>query len=331
MVAAGVPDRRRGRRAAITRARDLLTGYAELPAEAGRPVRHPAAEGRRGRRQRHGRAHRARPCSTRPARSTWCRCTSSWTARSRTTRPTRSIRRTWSTCRPRSPSTGADIGLAFDGDADRCFVVDERGELVSPSALTALVASRELATRARCHGHPQPDHLAGGAGDHRRARRHPGAHPGRALVHQGRDGPHQRDLRRRALRPLLLPRLLVRRHRHAGRAARAGRARRQDGPLSELLARYSRYAACGEINSTVERPGGAAPPQVRADLRRPSGGDHRRARRADRAAPDWWFNLRPSNTEPLLRLNVEAADQATMESLRDEVLGLVRGTPGRER
>ena len=48
-------------------------------------------------------------------------------------------------------------------------------------------------------------------------------------------------------------------------------------------------------------------------------------------APDWWFNLRPSNTEPLLRLNVEAADQATMESLRDEVLGLVRGTPGRER
>ena len=56
--------------------------------------------------------------------------------------------------------TGADIGLAFDGDADRCFVVDERGEPVSPSALTALVAARELAKGPGRDGHPQPDHLA---------------------------------------------------------------------------------------------------------------------------------------------------------------------------
>ena len=56
---------------------------------------------------------------------------------------------------------GADLGLAFDGDADRCFVVDERGELVSPVALTALIAARELAKRARGADHPQPDHLAG--------------------------------------------------------------------------------------------------------------------------------------------------------------------------
>ena len=65
---------------------------------------------------------------------------------------------------------GADLGLAFDGDADRCFVVDERGELVSPSALTALIAERELAAGARQHGDPQPHHQPRGARG-RRARR----------------------------------------------------------------------------------------------------------------------------------------------------------------
>ncbi len=101
-----------------------------------------------------------------------CRSTSSSTAPSPTTRPTRWTRRTCSTCRRAVVEHGADLGLAFDGDADRCFVVDERGEPVSPSAVTALVAARELA-RTPGHGDPQPDHLAGGAGDHRRARRRP--------------------------------------------------------------------------------------------------------------------------------------------------------------
>ena len=77
---------------------------------------------------------------------------------------------------------GADIGLAFDGDADRVFVVDETGEPVSPSAITALVAVRELAK--------------GGPRDRARARRRAGAHPGGALLHQGRDGPNRRRLRR---------------------------------------------------------------------------------------------------------------------------------------
>ena len=76
---------------------------------------------------------------------TSCRCTSSSTAPSPTTRPTRSTRPTSSTCRRAVVADGADIGLAFDGDADRCFVVDERGEPVRPSAITALVAVRELA------------------------------------------------------------------------------------------------------------------------------------------------------------------------------------------
>ncbi len=91
---------------------------------------------------------------------------------------------------------GADIGLAFDGDADRCFVIDERGDPVSPSAVTALVAVRELARAPGLDGDPQPDHLPRGAGDRRRARRDAGPHPGRPLVHQGRDGAHRRGLRR---------------------------------------------------------------------------------------------------------------------------------------
>ena len=101
------------------------------PARPG-PGRGPSAQGRHRRRQRHGRATPPRPSSTRSAasRSRSCRCTSSSTAPSPTTRPTRSSRRTSATSRPAWSPEGADVGLAFDGDADRCFVVDERGRAV---------------------------------------------------------------------------------------------------------------------------------------------------------------------------------------------------------
>ena len=101
--------------------------------------------------------------------------------------------------------TGADIGLAFDGDADRCFLVDERGELVSPSVLTALIAAREL---ARDPGATIIHNLITSRGVPEivaRAGRQAGADPGRALLHQGADGRDRRRLRRRALRALLLP------------------------------------------------------------------------------------------------------------------------------
>ena len=146
---------------------------------------------------------------------------------------------------------GADLGLAFDGDADRCFVVDERGEPVSPSAITALVARREIAASRRrgrgCRGRHRlhnlissravPEVIAETGGTRR-------AHPRRPLVHQGRDGPPRRGLRRRALRPLLLPRLLVRRHRHARGAARARRARRAGRPAER---RHGRPAAVRRV------------------------------------------------------------------------------------
>ena len=126
---------------------------------------------------------------------------------------------------------GADIGLAFDGDADRCFVIDERGEPVSPSAVTALVAARELAKHpgaAVIHNlitsRAVPEIIAEHGGRPVRSR------VGHSFI-KAEMARTERGLRRRALRALLLPRLLVRRHRHAGGAARARRARRA-GPAA---------------------------------------------------------------------------------------------------
>ena len=121
---------------------------------------------------------------------------------------------------------GADIGLAFDGDADRCFIVDERGRAVSPVDADRADRLPGAGEGAGLDGDPQPDHQPLGARDRPRAGRQAGAHPGRPLLHQGHDGRDRRDLRRRAQRPLLLPRLLARRLRHARRAAHPGGAGR---------------------------------------------------------------------------------------------------------
>ena len=155
---------------------------------------------RRRRRQRHGRPHRpGRP--GRPAARRSSRCTSSSTAPSPTTRPTRSTRRTCVDLQAAVREHGADIGLAFDGDADRCFVVDERGEPVTP------VGDHRADRRARA-GRASPGatiihNLITSRAVPRSSREHggdAGAHPGRALVHQAGDGRDRRRLRRRALR-----------------------------------------------------------------------------------------------------------------------------------
>ena len=103
---------------------------------------------------------------------------------------------------------GADVGLAFDGDADRVFLVDEQGEPLSGSTTTAIVAAGVLEQAPRRHDPPQLHLLEGRARGHPRARRHAGAHPGRPQLHQGGDGRDRRRLRRRALGALLLPRQL---------------------------------------------------------------------------------------------------------------------------
>ncbi|MFJ3536226.1 phosphomannomutase/phosphoglucomutase [Streptomyces sp. NPDC003444] len=218
---------------------------------------------------------------------------------------------------------GADLGLAFDGDADRCFVVDERGEPVSPSAITALVAARELAK------HPGgtiihnlitswsvPEVVREQGGEAVRTR------VGHSFIKEemaktgaifgGEHSAHYyfRDFWNADTGMLAALHVL---------AALGG----QQGTLSELVAAYDRYASSGEINSTVTDQA-ASTARVRAAY---EGGEGITLDELDGltvTSADWWFNLRASNTEPLLRLNVEARDEATTARIRDEVLALVR-------
>ena len=223
--------------------------------------------------------------------------------------------------------SGADIGLAFDGDADRCFVVDERGHLVSPSVLTALIAVRELAREPGATvihnlitSQAVPEIIAEQGGTAVRTRvGHSFIKTRMAETGAIFGGEHSghfyfRDFWFADSGMLASLHVL---------AALGG----QDAPLSQLLAGYSRYVASGEINSEVADQAGATA-QVRAEFAGRPGTSADNLDGLTVTGDGWWFNLRPSNTEPLLRLNAEAADEATMLRLRDEVLGMVRGQPG---
>ena len=218
----------------------------------------------------------------------------------------------------------ADIGLAFDGDADRCFVVDERGHIVSPSVLTALIAVRELARE-----------------------------PGASVIHNlitSRAVPEiitehgGIPIRTRVGHSFIKARMAetgaVFGGEHSGHFyfrdfwyADSGMLAalhvlaalgEQDAPLSDILAGYGRYVATGEINSEVADQAGATA-RVRAEFASRPGVTFDELDGLTVTGDGWWFNLRPSNTEPLLRLNLEASDEDTMLRLRDEVLGIVRG------
>jgi phosphomannomutase len=222
-------------------------------------------------------------------------------------------------------AVGADIGLAFDGDADRCAVVDERGEEVSPSAITALVAVRELAKdpgAAVIHNLITSRAVPEIVAEH-------GGHPVRTRVGHsfvkaemartgaifgGEHSAHYyfRDFWRADTGMLAALHVL---------AALGGQA----GPLSALAAGYSRYAASGEINSSVDDPAAKL-----AEVKQAFGGQAgARIDELDGLTVSFddgsWFNLRPSNTEPLLRCNAEAADPETVGALTDRVLAIVRG------
>jgi phosphomannomutase len=223
--------------------------------------------------------------------------------------------------------SGADIGLAFDGDADRCFVVDERGHLVSPSVLTALIAVRELAREPGAtviynliSSQAVPEIIAEHGGTAVRTRvGHSFIKARMAETGAIFGGEHSGHFYFRDFwfaDSGMLAALHV--------LAALGE---QDAPLSQLLAGYSRYVASGEINSEVADQAGVTA-QVRAEFARRPGTSADDLDGLTVTGDGWWFNLRPSNTEPLLRLNAEAADEATMLRLRDEVLGMVRGQPG---
>jgi phosphomannomutase len=219
---------------------------------------------------------------------------------------------------------GADIGLAFDGDADRCFVVDERGEAVSPSVLTALIAVRELRKEP---GATVIHNLITSRGVPEIVEEH-GGRPVRSRVGHSFikatmaetdaifGGEHSghfyfRDFWRADSGMLAALHTLA--------ALAEG-----DGPLSELLQPYARHVASGEINSEVADQQ-AVLRRIEEEWSARDGVEVDHLDGLTVAHPDWWFNVRPSNTEPLLRLNVEAADEPTMTKLRDEVLGLIRG------
>jgi len=216
---------------------------------------------------------------------------------------------------------GADMALVFDGDADRCFVIDERGEVVAPSTVTAMIAQAELAREPgatvvcnKITSWSVPEIVTELGGEvvvtqvgHTFVKAAMAEH---GAVFGGEHSAHYYFREFWGADTGMLAALHV--------IALLGRS---DRPLSELSAEFSRYAASGELNSRV------ADPQV--VLRRVEDALSARGR-VDHvdgltvSGPDWWVNVRVSNTEPLLRLNVEAMDAALMAALRDEVLELVR-------
>ena len=217
---------------------------------------------------------------------------------------------------------GADLGLAFDGDADRCFVIDEKGDVVSPSTLTALIAERELAREPGSTiihnlitSRSVPEVVRENGGTPVRTRvGHSFIKAEMARTGAVFGGEHSghfyfRDFFNADSGMLAALHAI---------AALGG----QDGPLSELLTSYSRYAASGEINSRVDDQAArvAAIKERYADAEQ----DELDGLTVD-LGDGAWFNVRASNTEPLLRLNVEARDEETMARVRDEVLGLIRG------
>ena len=216
----------------------------------------------------------------------------------------------------------ADLGLAFDGDADRCFLVDERGVAVNPSALTSLIAHRELIKR-----------------------------PGSSIIYNLISSRAVQEvidenggvgLRSRVghsyIKKMMSESGAIFGGEHSGhfyfkefwRADSGALAAlhaiaalgESDTTMSALLAPYNRYVISGEINSKVADTKAATELVEKSYSSDQVTIDHLDGLTVN--GDTWWFNLRPSNTEPLLRLNVEASTQAQMETVRDAVLSLIR-------
>jgi phosphomannomutase len=219
---------------------------------------------------------------------------------------------------------GADIGIAFDGDADRCFVVDAAGKPVSPSAITALVATRELAKAPGSSvihnlitSHAVPEIVREHGGNPIRTRVGHSFIKGEmaraGAVFGGEHSAHYyfRDFWFADTGMLAALHVLA----ALGEQSRS---------LAELTAEFSRYVASGEINSTVQDQHGRVAAVQAAFADRASSVDELDGLTVE--LPDGtWFNVRASNTEPLLRLNVEGPTDAAMSAVRDEALAVIRG------
>jgi phosphomannomutase len=216
----------------------------------------------------------------------------------------------------------ADIGLAFDGDADRCFLVDEKGETVDPSLLTSLIASRELAK-----------------------------HPGATIIHSLISSrtvvevinelggvPVRSRVGHSYIKALMAETGAVFGGEHSGhfyfkdfwRADSGALAAlhtlaalgETDQSISQLFAPFKRYVASGEINSKVADSAGVIK-AIREKYAALSEFEIDELDGLTVSTKNWWFNVRASNTEPLLRLNVEADTAANMAAHRDELLALI--------
>ncbi|TRW80512.1 phosphomannomutase/phosphoglucomutase [Mycolicibacterium sp. 018/SC-01/001] len=223
--------------------------------------------------------------------------------------------------------TGADIGLAFDGDADRCFVVDERGQAVSPSAVTALVAARELTREIGATvihnlitSRAVPELIAERGGTPVRSRvGHSyikGLMAETGAIFGGEHSAHYyfRDFWGADSGMLAALHVL----------AALGE---QDRPLSELMADYERYESSGEINYTVTDAPAVVDAVLAAFGSRVHAMDHLDGVTVD-LGDGTWFNLRMSNTEPLLRLNAEARTPEEVAALTDEIGALITARAG---
>ncbi len=216
----------------------------------------------------------------------------------------------------------ADLGLAFDGDADRCFVVDDRGAIVSPSVITSLIAEQVLAREPGAtiihnlitsRAVPELVTDAGGVPERTRVG-HSFIKERMAATGAAFGGEHSghfyfRDFWRADSGMLAALNVL----------AVLG-STPEGTTLSGLLDAYERYVSTGEINTTVSDV------EAALDRVRRTFGDRGDVDDLDGvtvSTPDWWFNVRPSNTEPLLRLNAEAADPETLAALRDEVIAVI--------
>ncbi|MEY4322727.1 MAG: hypothetical protein RL410_508 [Actinomycetota bacterium] len=220
----------------------------------------------------------------------------------------------------------ADLGLAFDGDADRCFVVDENGGIVSPSTLTALIAERELQKN-----------------------------PGATVIHnlitswavpeivREKGGkPVRTRVGHSFIKATMAETDAVFGGEHSGHfyfrdfwkadsgmlAALHAMAALGETPagtkLSDVLKKYQRYVESGEINSRVDdAPAKVA--KIKSTFGTADGVEVDELDGLTISGKDWWFNVRASNTEPLLRLNVEAKTPARVKELVDEVLKVIRG------
>ena len=214
----------------------------------------------------------------------------------------------------------ADIGLAFDGDADRCFLINEKGELVNPSALTSLIAVHQLKTKP---GSTIIYNLISSKA------------VSEVIAENGGIGVRSR-VGHSYIKSLMAESGAIFGGEHSGHFYFSNFWRADSGmlaalyaltelmatknTLSELLRPFNRYVASGEINSKVKNV------EKSIELIRKKYCDKYLVDELDGltiTADSWWFNLRPSNTEPLLRLNVEADTEKEMVKIRDTVLSLI--------